>query len=84
MGAYLDMLQNDKEDPGRADPDENYAREILQLFSIGLYQLHPDGTLQLDGQGQPIPTYDQDIVEDFAQVFTGWTFAARRASADFD
>ena len=52
MGVYLDMLSNDKEDPetGR-NPNENFAREILQLFSIGLYQLHPDGTLQLGDDG---------------------------------
>ncbi len=61
MGAYLDMLGSAKEDPetGRK-PNENFPREILQLFSIGLYELHPDGTLRLDGEGAPIPTYDQD------------------------
>ena len=59
MGNYLDMVNNDK--PGNGvDPNENFAREILQLFSIGLEQLNPDGTLQLDGSGNPIPTYDQD------------------------
>ncbi len=53
MGNYLDMVNNDK--PGNGvDPNENYAREILQLFSIGLEQLNPDGTLQLDGSGNPI------------------------------
>ena len=59
MGNYLDMVNNDK--PGNGvDPNENFAREILQLFSIGLEQLNPDGTLQLDGSGNPIPTYGQD------------------------
>ena len=59
MGNYLDMVNNDK--PGNGvDPNENYAREVLQLFSIGLEELNPDGTLQLDGSGNPIPTYAQD------------------------
>jgi uncharacterized protein (DUF1800 family) len=84
MGAYLDMLSNDKEDPetGR-NPNENFAREILQLFSIGLYKLHPDGTLQLDTTGLPIATYDQDVIKGFAQVFTGWTFAGQDHSVEW-
>lgn len=84
MGAYLDMLSNDKEDPetGR-NPNENYAREILQLFSIGLYKLHPDGTLQLSVDGLPIDTYDQDVIKGFAQVFTGWTFAGQDRSEEW-
>ncbi len=84
MGAYLDMLGNDKEDPetGRK-PNENYAREILQLFSIGLYKLHPDGSLQLSAQGLPIPTYGQETVEGFAQVFTGWTFAGQNHAEEW-
>jgi uncharacterized protein (TIGR03437 family) len=75
MGRYLDHLQNDKEDlvTGR-NPNENYAREILQLFSIGLYKLHPDGSLMLDANGLPIPTYDQSVVKGFAHVFTGWSY----------
>jgi uncharacterized protein (TIGR03437 family) len=77
MGRYLDHLGNDKEDPvtGR-NPNENYAREILQLFSIGLYQLHPDGSLVLDANGLPIPTYDQNVIKGFAHVFTGWSFGS--------
>jgi uncharacterized protein (DUF1800 family) len=84
MGAYLDMLSNDKEDPdtGR-NPNENYAREILQLFSIGLYKLHPDGTLQLSVEGLPIETYDQEVIKGFAQVFTGWTFAGQDRSEEW-
>jgi uncharacterized protein (DUF1800 family) len=84
MGVYLDMLSNDKEDPetGR-NPNENFAREILQLFSVGLYKLHPDGTLQLDTQGLPIATYDQDVIKGFAQVFTGWTFANQDRSEEW-
>ena len=76
MGNYLDMVNNDK--PGNGvDPNENYAREILQLFSIGLEQLNPDGTLQLDGSGNPIPTYTQDTIEGFAHTFTGWTYPTK-------
>jgi uncharacterized protein (DUF1800 family) len=84
MGAYLDMLGSAKEDPesGRK-PNENFPREILQLFSIGLYELHPDGTLRLDGAGAPIPTYDQATVEGYARVFTGWTFADQDHSEDW-
>ncbi|HJX29304.1 MAG TPA: DUF1800 family protein, partial [Thermoanaerobaculia bacterium] len=84
MGAYLDMLSNDKEDPetGR-NPNENFAREILQLFSVGLYKLHLDGTLQLDDEGLPISTYDQDTIKGFAQVFTGWTFAGQDQTKDW-
>lgn len=75
MGRYLDHLQNDKEDPvtGR-NPNENYAREILQLFSIGLYRLHPDGSLVLSEAGLPIETYGQEEVKGFAHVFTGWSY----------
>jgi uncharacterized protein (DUF1800 family) len=75
MGVYLDMLGSTKPIPelGR-NPNENYAREVLQLFSIGLYELHPDGTLRLDEDNQPIPTYDQEVVKAYARAFTGWTF----------
>ena len=84
MGSYLDMLSNDKEDPDTGQkPNENYAREILQLFSIGLYKLHPDGTLQLSTRGLPIDTYDQETVEGFAQVFTGWTFAGQNRAEEW-
>jgi hypothetical protein len=70
MGNYLDMANNNK-----ANPNENYAREILQLFSIGLNRLNPDGSPQRDPQGQTIPTYDQPIINAFSRVFTGWGFA---------
>lgn len=72
MGRYLDMVTST-----RTNPNENYPREILQLFSIGLEKLNPDGTPQLDGNGDPIPTYDQAVVSGFAKVFTGWTYAAQ-------
>jgi len=76
MGNYLDMVNNDKPSTG-VDPNENYAREALQLFSIGLNQLNPDGTPQLDGSGNPIPTYTQDTVIGFAHVYTGWTYPTK-------
>jgi len=75
MGDYLDMANNNKANPGTGtEPNENYAREVLQLFSVGLYLLNPDGTQRLDSAGKPIPTYDQDEIEGFAHVFTGWTY----------
>ena len=72
MGIFLSSIQNQKADPQQnIHPDENYAREVNQLFSVGLNQLNLDGTLKLAG-GQPIPTYDQTTVRGFAAVFTGW------------
>jgi len=76
MGVYLSMLGNQKPDPARnIRPDENFAREFMQLFTIGLVQLNPDGTPQVDAQGAPIPTFDQAVVEGFANVYTGWNWA---------
>ena len=72
MGYYLSHLNNPKADPANnIHPDENYAREIMQLFSIGLYELNQDGSRKLDSNGDPIPTYDNDDVKEFAKVFTG-------------
>ena len=73
MGVYLNMRGNRKADPatGRL-PDENYAREVLQLFSIGLHELRQDGTLRTNWRGQPIETYGQDTIAGLARVFTGW------------
>ncbi len=74
MGLWLSHWGNPKANPARGtSPDENYAREIMQLFSIGLVQLQPDGSLLLDSAGQPIPTYDQATVSETAKVLTGWT-----------
>ena len=86
MGRFLDMLNNRCQTRTPPDvnicrnglnsqPNENYAREILQLFSIGTFMLNQDGTRQLDSSGNPIPTYDQEIVEEFSRVFTGWILA---------
>ena len=75
MGVYLSMLGNRAPDPAlNIRPDENYARELMQLFSIGLVELNLDGTVRLDSSNQPIPTYDQATIEGFAHVFTGWTW----------
>jgi len=76
MGVYLSMLGNEKPNPAlNIRPDENYARELMQLFSIGLVELNIDGTVRTDAMGQPIPTYNQAIIEGFAHVFTGWNYA---------
>jgi len=76
MGVYLSMLGNERPDPVlNIRPDENYARELMQLFSIGLVELNIDGTERLDNAGNPVPTYDQSIIEGFAHVYTGWTYA---------
>ncbi len=81
MGNYLDMVNNDKPNANTGSkPNENYAREALQLFTIGLSQLNPDGTLQLDGSGNPIPTYTQDTIDGFAHVYTGWTYPTQSGS----
>jgi uncharacterized protein (DUF1800 family) len=86
MGRFLDMPNNrcQTRTPPEVSvcgnglsskPNENYAREILQLFSIGTFLLHQDGVRQLGGDGNPIATYEQHIVEEFARVFTGWSLA---------
>ena len=78
MGRYLDMANNAKANPALGTaPNENYARELMQLFSIGVYKLNPDGSLMLDASSSPIPTYDQDVIEGFAALFTGWTYPPR-------
>jgi uncharacterized protein (DUF1800 family) len=73
MGVYLSHLKNERSRGGRF-PDENYAREIMQLFSIGLFLLHPDGSFVVDGSGAPIPTYDNDDITEFAKIFTGLSY----------
>lgn len=73
MGVYLSMLGNQRAIAGtNLRPDENYARELMQLFAIGLVELNLDGSVRTDAQGQPLPTYDQEVIEGFARVFTGW------------
>ena len=81
MGYYLDMVNNTKPDPVKGTvPNENYARELLQLFSIGVYRLNRDGSLQKDGAGRPVPAYDQNTIEGFAHALTGWTYPVRPGS----
>jgi uncharacterized protein (DUF1800 family) len=86
MGRFLDMVNNrcQTRTPANvaicrnglsSEPNENYAREILQLFSVGTFLLKPDGSRQLDGSGNSIPTYDEKTVQEFARVFTGWVLA---------
>ncbi len=76
MGVYLDMATNNSP----TNPNENYAREIMQLFSVGLYMLNLDGTPQLDVVGEPIPSYDQSQVTGLAHLFTGWSLASNITS----
>ena len=75
MGRYLNMRGSVKEDPatGRL-PDENYAREVMQLFTIGLNQLNLDGSVKLNSQGTPLDTYTQSDVSNLARVFTGYDY----------
>jgi uncharacterized protein (DUF1800 family) len=76
MGHFLDMVNNDKPATGN-HANENYARELMQLFTLGLSQLNADGTPKLDGSGNPIPTYTQDDVMALGRAFTGWTFPTK-------
>lgn len=75
MGVYLTYRGNVKASTSGTLPDENYARELMQLFTIGLYQLNPDGTLKLTN-GKPVESYVQDDVTNLARVFTGWDYAS--------
>ena len=76
MGNFLNMVDNDAPPPGE-HANENYAREFMQLFTLGLNQLNPDGTPVLDSQGNPIPTYTQNDVMAMGRVLTGWTFPVK-------
>ena len=89
MGIYLSALRNTKavfnaQGVATRLPDENYAREVMQLFTIGLNELQPDGTLRLDPTGQPIPTYNQQTIAETAKVFTGWGFYQTAANANIN
>jgi len=74
MGGYLNMLNSAKPATGQI-ANENYARELMQLFTTGLFMLNQDGTLQLDANQNPIPVYTEAQVQAFARAFTGWTYA---------
>ncbi len=84
MGIYLSHLRNAKADPvAGTNPDENYAREVMQLFTVGLVQLQPDGTLKLDAEGLPIPTYNQSTITETAKVLTGFSYSTTLAVNGF-
>ena len=84
MGLYLTMRGNVKANPAAGTlPNENYAREIMQLFSVGLNMLQPDGTLKLDANGLPIATYSQADVQGMARVFTGWDYHQSGAITEY-
>lgn len=85
MGFYLSHLKNRKPEPiNNRFPDENYAREVMQLFSIGLWELNQDGTRRLDTNGLPIPTYDNADITEFARVFTGLSYGPESQIAFLD
>ena len=78
MGYFLSHVGNRKADPAKnITPDENYGREVMQLFSIGLLKRNKDFTAALDSSGQAVPTYDEKVVSAMARVFTGWTYAGQ-------
>jgi len=75
MGRYLNMANNNKANAAKGTAaNENYARELMQLFTLGLTQLNSDGSPVLDQNKTPVPTYDQTVVTEMAKVFTGWTY----------
>jgi len=76
MGKYLDLANSIKA-TAKTSPNENYARELMQLFTIGLNQLNQDGSLKLDAQGNPIPTYTQTDLREVAKALTGWTYPTK-------
>ncbi len=81
MGQFLNMLGNDKGN-ANTDPDENYAREVMQLFTIGLNQLNDDGSVKLGSTGQPLPNYSNNDVMGLAAVFTGFSWNIPGNSTD--
>ena len=84
MGTYLSHLLNEKADPSaNRFPDENYAREVMQLFTIGLWELNQDGTQKVDENGEPIPTYDNGDITELAKVFTGLNYGGADGNTDW-
>ncbi|MCA1584793.1 MAG: DUF1800 domain-containing protein, partial [Acidobacteria bacterium] len=79
MGKYLDLAYS-KKASATSSPNENYPRELLQLFTIGLWELNMDGSFKRDAQNQPIPTYDQTTIRELARAMTGWTFPTQPGS----
>jgi uncharacterized protein (DUF1800 family) len=85
MGYYLNLLGSEKENAAKTlHPNENYAREFLQLFTIGLAKLNLDGSVQKDAAGNPLPTYDEATVQGFARAFSGWSFAQAKSFHNAD
>jgi len=84
MAKMLTYLQSKSYDYGGTYPDENYAREVMQLFTIGLYQLNEDGTHKLDDQGNSIPTYGNDDILNFARAWTGFDRQSGRGNIEAD
>ena len=81
MGTYLSHLNNRKADPANnVFPDENYAREVMQLFSIGLFELNTDGSQKTDANGDSIPTYTNPVIREFAKIYTGLSFGGEPAN----
>jgi uncharacterized protein (DUF1800 family) len=82
MGYYLNTRGNQKENAQGRQPDENYAREVMQLMTIGLYQLDADGSVKTGGDGAPLDTYSLDDVTNLARVFTGYDLDIRASDVD--
>ena len=82
MAAYLTFLDNKAMAYSGSYPDENYAREIMQLFSVGLWKLHRNGTYVLDAQGSPLVTYTTDDVVTLSRAWTGFTRQAARTNLE--
>ena len=80
MGGYLNMLNSNKPATGQI-ANENYPRELMQLFTTGIDMLNPDGSVQLDSNGNPIPVYTETQVQAFARAYTGWTYATSTGAA---
>ena len=82
MGRYLNMANNNKANAAKGTAaNENYGRELMQLFTLGLTQLNPDGSPMLDQNHNPAPTYDQNVVTNMAKVLTGWTYPTAPGAA---
>lgn len=84
MGVYLDMVNNRAFNTAGSpiEPNENFARELLQLFTIGLHELQDDGQPKLDASGKRIPAYTEEHVKAFARALSGWTYAKRGGTGD--
>ena len=82
MGFYLSHVNNAKtNESANTFPDENYAREVMQLFSIGLFELNQDGSRKRDIDGEPIPTYDNTTIREFSRIFTGLGYSPEQGGA---